>query len=125
MGATQAEGEAGSMQGALCGTRSQDARITRWAEGRCQTAKPPRDPLYFFNRSIHFKSSEMGDPKKDGINQGEPMKKEEGKGQRTVHSGGSQAGTESGDDHQSQPLLKRHLSLGIPKKEPEHGFRFR
>ena len=31
---TQAEGEAGSMQGAQCGTRSQDSRITPWAEGR-------------------------------------------------------------------------------------------
>ena len=29
----QAEGEAGSMQKAQCGTRSQDARITPWAEG--------------------------------------------------------------------------------------------
>ena len=30
---TQAEGEAGSMQGALCGTRSGVSRITPWAEG--------------------------------------------------------------------------------------------
>ena len=30
---TQAEGEAGSMQGAQCGTRSQDPRIPPWAEG--------------------------------------------------------------------------------------------
>ena len=29
----QAEGEAGSMQGAPCGTRSQVSRITPWAEG--------------------------------------------------------------------------------------------
>ena len=41
---TQAEGEAGSMQGAGCGTRSWDSRITPWAEGRCSTAKPPRVP---------------------------------------------------------------------------------
>ena len=44
---TQAEGEAGSMLGARCGTRSQDSRITPWAEGRCQTTEPPRDPLHF------------------------------------------------------------------------------
>ena len=31
---TQAEGEAGSMQGARCGTRSWVSRITPWAEGR-------------------------------------------------------------------------------------------
>ena len=41
---TQAGGEAGSMQGARCGTRSRDSRITPWAEGRRQTAQPPRDP---------------------------------------------------------------------------------
>ena len=31
---TQAGGEAGSMQGAQCGTESLDSRITPWAEGR-------------------------------------------------------------------------------------------
>ena len=36
---TQAEGEAGSMQGARCGTRSRVSRITPWAEGG---AKPKR-----------------------------------------------------------------------------------
>ena len=41
---TQAEGEAGSMQGASCGTQSQDSRIMPWAEGRYQTTEPPRDP---------------------------------------------------------------------------------
>ena len=41
---TQAEGEAGPMQGARCGTRSRDSRVTPWAEGRRQTAEPPRDP---------------------------------------------------------------------------------
>ena len=30
---TQAEGEAGSTQGARCGTQSQVSRITPWAEG--------------------------------------------------------------------------------------------
>ena len=32
------------MQGARCGTRSQVSRIPCWAQGRGQTAKPPRDP---------------------------------------------------------------------------------
>ena len=34
---TQAEGEAGSIQGARCGTRSRVSRIMPWAEG---SAKP-------------------------------------------------------------------------------------
>ena len=41
---TQAEGEAGSTQGAPCGTRSWDSRITPWAEGRNSTTEPPRCP---------------------------------------------------------------------------------
>ena len=46
---TQAEGEAGSVQGTQCGTLSRDSRIMPWAEGRrstsCSTAaEPPRDP---------------------------------------------------------------------------------
>ena len=47
---TQAEGEAGSMQGARCGTRSRVSMIMPWAEGRCSTAEPPRDPpkIQFF-----------------------------------------------------------------------------
>ena len=32
---TQAEGEAGSMQGAQRRTRYWESRITPWAEGRC------------------------------------------------------------------------------------------
>ena len=44
---TQAEGEAGSMRGARCGTRSRVSRITAWAEGRRPTAEPPRDPPFF------------------------------------------------------------------------------
>uniref|UniRef100_A0A8I3MHU2 Protocadherin gamma subfamily B, 1 n=1 Tax=Canis lupus familiaris TaxID=9615 RepID=A0A8I3MHU2_CANLF len=39
---TQAEGEAGSMQGAQSGTRSPDSRIAPWAKGRHKTAEPPR-----------------------------------------------------------------------------------
>ena len=43
---TQAEGEAGSLRGARCGTRSwsRDRGITPWAEGRCSTTEPPRRP---------------------------------------------------------------------------------
>ena len=41
---TQAGREAGPMQGAPCGTRSWDSRITRWAEGGCSTTEPPRHP---------------------------------------------------------------------------------
>ena len=36
-----AEGEAGSLQGAQCGTRSWDSRIMLWAKGRCSTAELP------------------------------------------------------------------------------------
>ena len=39
---TQAEGEAGTMLGALRGTRSWVSRITPWAEGGRPTAEPPR-----------------------------------------------------------------------------------
>ena len=38
--------EAGSLQGARCGTRSQGSRIMPWAEGRHSTTEPPRDPLF-------------------------------------------------------------------------------
>ena len=42
---TQAEGEdAGSMQGAQCGTRSQDSGIRPRAKGRCSTTEQPRNP---------------------------------------------------------------------------------
>ena len=44
----EAEGEAGSTQGAQCGTRSWVSKIRPWAEGRCQTAEPPRDPTMLF-----------------------------------------------------------------------------
>ena len=42
---TQAEGEAGSLQGAQCGIR--DSRIMPWAAGGCSTAEPPRHPFLF------------------------------------------------------------------------------
>ena len=41
---TQAEGEAGSLQGAQCGTGSWDSGIMTWAEGRRSNAEPPRLP---------------------------------------------------------------------------------
>ena len=42
---TQAEGEAGSMQGAQCGTRSQDSKITPWAEGGAKPLSHHSGPL--------------------------------------------------------------------------------
>ena len=42
---TQAEGEAGSMQEARCGTRPQDSGITPWVKGKCSIAEPPTCPL--------------------------------------------------------------------------------
>ena len=41
---TQAEGEAGSMQGARCGTPSWVSRIMTWAKGGCSTTEPLRCP---------------------------------------------------------------------------------
>ena len=45
---TQAEGEAGSMQGARRGTRSQDPRITTCTKGRHSTTGYPGAPEYEF-----------------------------------------------------------------------------
>ena len=52
---TQAEGEAGSMQGALRGTRSQVSRITPWAEGG---TKPLSHWVALFPKSLCW--PEMG-----------------------------------------------------------------
>ena len=41
-GETQAEREAGSIQGAQCGTRSRHSGIKPWAKGRCSTTEAPR-----------------------------------------------------------------------------------
>ena len=38
--------EAGSLQGARCGTGSRDPSITPWAKGRCSTTEPPKCPIY-------------------------------------------------------------------------------
>ena len=43
---TQAEGEAGSMQGARCGTRSQVPRIRPWAEGGAKPLSHPGCPKF-------------------------------------------------------------------------------
>ena len=53
---TQAEGEeAGSVQGAWCGTQSWDSGITPWTEGRCSTAEPPRRPkILFFKWKLYI-----------------------------------------------------------------------
>ena len=45
---TQAEGEAGSMQGAQCGTRSQVSRITPWAEGHAKPLSHWGCPVLWF-----------------------------------------------------------------------------
>ena len=36
----------GSLQGARCGTRSQNPGITTWAKGRCSTTESPRCPSF-------------------------------------------------------------------------------
>ena len=52
---TQAEGEAGSVQGARRGTRSQVSRITLWAEGGAKPLSHPGCPLSrFFFFFIYF-----------------------------------------------------------------------
>ena len=46
---TQAEGEAGSMQGAQCGTRSRVSRITPWAEGGAKPLHHPGPPATYIS----------------------------------------------------------------------------
>ena len=45
---TETEGEAGSMQGARCGTRSQVSRIMPWAEGGTKPLSHPGCPSFRF-----------------------------------------------------------------------------
>ena len=47
----QAEGEAGLMQGARCGTQSQDSRITPWTTGGTKHLSHPGCPSRFFLKS--------------------------------------------------------------------------
>ena len=53
---TWAEGEAGSLQGAGCGTQSQNSGDQALAEGRCSTAEPLRRPhtLNFFKSTEKY-----------------------------------------------------------------------
>ena len=51
---TQAEGEASSLRGAQCRTRSQDPGVTTWAQGRCSTLSPP-GALWEFNANPWFR----------------------------------------------------------------------
>ena len=60
---TQAEGEAGSPQGAQCRTWSQNSRIMTWAKGRHLTAEPPRCPS--LHSLLNFKRRDWG-PEKAG-----------------------------------------------------------
>ena len=46
---TQAEGEAGCLREARCGTRSQDPGISTWAEGRCSTTGATQE-----SPQVHF-----------------------------------------------------------------------
>ena len=50
----QAEGEAGSMQGAWYGTRSRVCRIMPWAEGRHQITELPGLPKAIFHPGYNF-----------------------------------------------------------------------
>ena len=47
---TQADGEAGSMQGAWCGTWSRVSRIMSWAEGGAKPPSHPGVPIFVFFR---------------------------------------------------------------------------
>ena len=50
---TQAEGEAGSMQVAQCGTQSQIPRIRPWAEGGAKLLSHPGCPKNLFIHERH------------------------------------------------------------------------
>ena len=56
---TQAEGEAGSTQGARSGTRSRDSRVTPWAEGGAKplshSGRPPQTFLTWILLHGHVK----------------------------------------------------------------------
>ena len=47
---TQAEGEAGSMQGARHGTQSQVSRIRPWTEGSAKLLSHPGCPVFDFHK---------------------------------------------------------------------------
>ena len=56
---TQAEGEAGSLRGARCGSWSQDPRIMPWAKGRRSTIESPRHPYKFVLLAVYPASSTL------------------------------------------------------------------
>ena len=56
---TQAEGKAGSMQGARRGTRSLVSRITFWAEGGTKPLSHPGCPYYGY---FHWKKKKAKAP---------------------------------------------------------------
>ena len=49
---TQAEGEAGSMQGAGRGTRSRDSRTTPWDEGGAKPLSHPGCPIQYLKKNV-------------------------------------------------------------------------
>ena len=61
---TQAEGEAGSMQGAQCGTQSSVSRITPWAEGGTK----PLELITSYKHLLQHHSNSLRKTIRDGIN---------------------------------------------------------
>ena len=55
---TQAEGEAGSMQGAGPGSRSRDSGVTPWAEGGAKPLSHLGGPKRFYNKMKYIKLGE-------------------------------------------------------------------
>ena len=53
-------GEAGFMQGAWCGTQSQDPGIMTWAKGRCSATPNSLFSFFFFLNIIYVKRSCLG-----------------------------------------------------------------
>ena len=60
---TQTEGEAGSMQGARCGTQTQESGIMLWAKGRRPTTEPLRCPKksIFYTQDSHEEKQRRDD----------------------------------------------------------------
>ena len=52
---TQAKGETSFLQGALCGTWSQDPRITTWAKDSHSTTEPPRWPKVTNSKVLSYR----------------------------------------------------------------------
>ena len=56
---TQAEGEAGFMQGARRGTRSRDPRVTSWAEGGAKPLSHPGFPNHCFFKNSFYTNPQL------------------------------------------------------------------